>query len=70
MVKSDDDVYTPKELREWLEREVRDEVSRSAVATRQELTQTLATFQRTLLAQPFDARTLILSGTPHPIPGK
>ena len=41
-----------------LERELRDEVARSAIGTRQELTQTLAAFQRTLLAQQGDvART-------------
>jgi DNA recombination protein RmuC len=41
-----------------LERELRDEVARSAAVTRQELAQTLATFQRTLLAQQGDvART-------------
>ena len=41
-----------------LERNLRDEVARSAAATRQELTQTLATFQSTLLAQQGDvART-------------
>ena len=34
-----------------LERELRDEVARSATATRQELAQTLASFQQTLLAQ-------------------
>jgi len=43
---------------ERLERELRDEVARSATATRQELAQTLASFQRTLLAQQGDsART-------------
>ena len=41
-----------------LEREVRDEVARSATGTRQELTQGLADFQRTMLAQQGDvART-------------
>ena len=41
-----------------LDRDLRDEVARSAIGTRQELTQTLATFQRTLLAQQGDvART-------------
>ncbi|MEP7058747.1 MAG: DNA recombination protein RmuC, partial [Caldimonas sp.] len=41
-----------------LERELRDEVARSAAGTRQELSSTLATFQRTLLAQQGDvART-------------
>ena len=34
-----------------IERDLRDEVSRSAAGTRQELAQTLATFQQTLLAQ-------------------
>ena len=43
---------------ERLERGLRDEVSRSALATRTELAQTLATFQQTLLAQQGDvART-------------
>jgi DNA recombination protein RmuC len=43
---------------ERLEREVRDEVARSALGTRQELGQTLASFQQTLLAQHGDvART-------------
>ena len=41
-----------------LERELRDEVARSAAVTRQELTQTLSTFQLTLLTQQGDvART-------------
>ena len=41
-----------------LERELRDEVARSAAVTRQELTQGLADFQRTMLAQQGDvART-------------
>ena len=41
-----------------LERELRDEVARSAAGTRQELAQTLATFQQTLLTQQGDvART-------------
>ncbi|MEO7335136.1 MAG: DNA recombination protein RmuC [Caldimonas sp.] len=41
-----------------LERDLRDEVARSAVGTRQELAQTLATFQRMLLTQQGDvART-------------
>lgn len=41
-----------------LERELRDEVARSAAVTRQELTQTLSTFQLTLLTQQSDvART-------------
>ena len=43
---------------ERLERELRDEVARSAQGTRQELGQTLASFQQTLLAQQGDvART-------------
>ena len=43
-----------------LERELRDEVARSAAVTRQELAQTLATFQQTLLTQQDAvARTLI-----------
>jgi DNA recombination protein RmuC len=43
---------------ERLERELRDEVARSAATTRGELAQTLATFQQTLLAQQGDvART-------------
>jgi DNA recombination protein RmuC len=43
---------------ERLERELRDEVSRSALSTRTELAQALATFQQTLLAQQGDvART-------------
>ena len=43
---------------ERLERELRDEVARSATGTRQELAQSIATFQRTLLAQQGDvART-------------
>jgi DNA recombination protein RmuC len=41
-----------------LERELREEVSRSAIGTRQELVQTIGTFQRTLLTQQGDvART-------------
>jgi DNA recombination protein RmuC len=40
---------------ERLERELRDEVSRSGSATRQELGQSLAAFQQTLLAQTGDA---------------
>ena len=41
-----------------LERELRDEVARSAIGTRQELAQTLAMFQQTLLTQQSDvART-------------
>ncbi|CAN5707991.1 DNA recombination protein RmuC [soil metagenome] len=41
-----------------LERELRDEVARSAIGTRQELAQALATFQQTLLTQQGDvART-------------
>ena len=41
-----------------IERDLRDEVARSAAGTRQELAQTLATFQQTLLAQQGDvART-------------
>jgi len=40
---------------ERLERELRDEVARSGSATRQELGQTLAAFQQTLLAQTGDA---------------
>ncbi len=41
-----------------LERELRDELARSALGTRQELSQNLGTFQRTLLAQQGDvART-------------
>ncbi|HZE91996.1 MAG TPA: DNA recombination protein RmuC, partial [Rhizobacter sp.] len=43
---------------ERLERDLRDEVARSAIGTRQELSQSLATFQQTLLTQQGDvART-------------
>jgi len=48
----------PEAGTERLERELRDEVARSAQGTRQELGQTLASFQQTLLAQQGDvART-------------
>jgi DNA recombination protein RmuC len=48
----------PIEAVQHLERELRDEVARSATGTRTELAQTLATFQQTLLTQQGDvART-------------